>query len=500
MIAKARVLIASLLAIAALAGCGSGGPSGASPARLAPANTLFYLELTLRPQGAQHDAAESALTKVIGHSPDAAIQRGVTRLFRRAGLSYSNDIAPWLGQRIGIVLTSVSSPPNIGLIAPTNDPASALATLHRLARHASLRSATYRGLHYQIGTSNGTPLALGIVSRAAVVATPAAFTSIVDASRGRGLIASPAYRAAVRAMPAGPLVRGYADLSALRSRLRLLLSALPNTGAGTQVLPALLNRLNGAVAFSLTVRRDAFVADARSTVSHPATGSDVSGLPGQSWLALAGGTGSQRTVSLLRALRGNPAFAALLSRFRARTGLDLIRDVLPGLGKVELSVQGTSPLTLGAGLEATPTDAAAGRRLLAGIRRVASRSSSLMVSGNDRNFTISKRGSLLPRVLVTESGSKLVATFDEAVSQLRTPVLRLSDNPRFVTARRQLPAGSRVSAFLDFRSLAQLLQGLRSFTANPPSSNVLAILHRFDYLIVGSNPSSGQSRIVLALR
>jgi hypothetical protein len=490
--------VLSLVVALALAGCGSSGPSSASPARIAPTNTLFYLEVTVRPQGAQRDAAESALTRVIGHSPDSAIQRAVNRMFQRAGVSYGNDIAPWLGQRIGIVVTSLSSHPDVGLIAPTDDPASALAALHRLARHTRLRPASYRGLHYEIGSSNGTPLALGIVSRAAVVATPSTFTSIVDASRGRGLLATPGYRAALRAIPAASLVRGYADLSALRSQLRLLLSGLPGNEA--QGLPAVLARLNGTVGFSLSARPDAFVADVRSTSPHPGPGADVSGLPGQSWLALAGGSSSPRTVSLLRALRGNPAVARALSRFRARTGLDLIRDVLPGLGTVELSVQGTSGLTLGAGVMATPSDVAAGRRLLARIRQLASRSSSLSVQGNQHTFSITRRGSLLPRVLVTQTGSRIIATFDEAISQLATPSLRLSDSPRFTAARRQLPAGSRVSMFLDFRGLTQLLQGLPNLTANPRNAKVLAVLQRFDYLILGSNPSSGQSRAVLTLR
>jgi hypothetical protein len=500
-----RIVVLGVLAALALAGCGSSSdPSGASPARLAPANSLFYLELTVRPQGAQRDAVQSALTRVIGHSPDAEIQRAVAGAFQKAGVSYSHDISPWLGQRIGIVVTGVSSQPDVGLIAPTSDPSGALAALRRLARRAHLRSADYRGVHYQVGAANGKPLALGIVSRAAVVATPPVFTSIVDASEGHGLSTTPGFSGALQTIPQTALVRGYFNVSGLSSSLRLILGRLSSAagahGLQAQAVAALLHRFKGAVGFSLTAQPNAFVADVRSTTSHPSPGADVSALPAQSWLALAGGVGSQRTASLLNALRGSPAFAASLARFRSRTGLDLLRDVLPGLGRVELSIQGTSPLALGAGVLATPSDPAAGRRLLAGIHRLASRSPSLTVQGSEQNFAITKRGSLLPRILVSGSGSRIAGTFDESLSQLVAPSQRLSDNPRFSAARGRLPTGSRVSMFVDFRALAQLLQGLPSFSTNPHNARVLAVLQRFDYLVLGSDPATGQSRLVLALR
>jgi hypothetical protein len=501
---RARLALAGLLALVLLAGCGSSGPSGASPARLAPPNALFYLELTVRPQGAQHDDVQSALTQVIGHSPDAETQRLASRLFAHAGASYSKDIAPWLGQRIGIVITSASSRPDVGLIAPTNDPAGAVAALKRLARHAQLHPAMYRGLHYETATSKGRPLAWGIVSRAAVVASPATFTAIVDASRGRRLTAAPGFRAAMRRIPGTALVSGYADLSALASRLRPILSALPRTpgtpGLPAPVLSALLGRLKGAVGFSLAVHPRAFILDVHSTTPHPSRGADVSGLPGSSWLALAGGTGSQTNMSLLSALREDPAFAAALSGFQQRTGLDLIRDVLPALERVQLSVGGTSPIALGAGVLATPSHPAAGRRLLAGLHRLAARSSSLQVQGNDHAFSIARRGALLPRVFLTEEGSRLVGTLDETVGEFVKPLQPLSEAPRFTTARQQLPPGSRVTMFLDFRALAQLLGGLPSFTNNPKNARGLAILQRVDYLVLGSNSSTGQTRLVLAVR
>jgi hypothetical protein len=91
-----------------------------------------------------------------------------------------------------------------------------------------------------------------------------------------------------------------------------------------------------------------------------------------------------------------------------------------------------------------------------------------------------------------------VATLDETVADIATPSAPLSSNPRFVAARSQLPRGSRVSMFLDFRALSQLLANLPSFRSNPRNARVLAVAQRLDYLVLGS--AGGQSRLVLALR
>jgi hypothetical protein len=486
-----RLSVALVLVGLVLAGCQqSGTPSAANPAPLAPANSLIYLELTVRPQGAERVAIESALTRLVGHSPDAAIQSWIARVFARAHLNYATDVAPWLGQRVGIVVTSFR-PFSAGLIAPTNRPAAALRTVRRLEK-----------AHAHSGSMGG-PVSTGTVGHNLVVASPSTFKEIVAANHGHSLADTPAFTSAMAAVPSDALVRGYVNADGVSSSLRQLLSSpLPGATSSAplvrQALDALLAKLKGSDSFALSVAPKAFTIDVHT--SHPhGSPADVSGAPGQSWLALASNLNPAPIASLLSSLRASPGFAHLLAGIRAHLGIDLLHDVLPALGPFELSIQGTSPLTLGAGLAMTPSDTSAAMRLLAAIRRLAARSSSLTVQGSDTSFTITKTGLPIPRIQVALTGGRIVATVDESFSSLLSPATHLATNPRFTAAQAALAPGSKAAAFVDFHALAKLLGGLSSFTSTSNIGGITKVLGRLNYLVAGSDPAHGNARLVLAL-
>ena len=488
-----------------LAGCGTGQPSGADPAPLAPSNSLIYLQLTVRPEGSQRAAAESALTRLLGHSPDSAIQRLVGRALRHAGLSYGNDVAPWLGQRVGIVVTKLSRD-GLGLIAPTNAPSRALKTFRRLL-HVQLQPATYAGIHYQECVDPSRRLALGVVGQNAVLAAPAVFREIIDAFHGRRSLASTtAFASAFSAVPGTPLIKAYVNATRLGAALRTALRA----SGSRDVLPsglrqlygAALAKLHGTLGLSLTAASHALTVDVHSSATHTSHGGDVGSLPEQSWLALATGSLNLKPLEqvLNTELGRSPAMQLALSRLRAKLGLSLIHDVLPALGPIELSFQGTSALAVTGALVIQPSDLGAARRVMAAIHRLVSRSASLSVQGTAHNFTITKRGLPIPRVVVTETGGRVVVTLDESPAQALAPSTHLSASPRLAAARAQLAPGSRVPLFVDFRGIGQLLQGLSGVAGMPHSQGIVGVLGRLDYLVVGSSPAQGDLRLVLALR
>lgn len=499
---RVRLGVALLLVGLVLAGCGAGDPAGGNPAPLAPANSLIYLQLTVRPAGAQRAAVESALTRLLGHSPDAAIQRLVGRVLTHAGLSYGSDIAPWLGQRVGIVVTKFSRD-GLGLIAPTSAPSAALKTFRRVL-HVPLQSASYAGVHYQECVDPSRRLAFGAVGQNAVLAAPTVFKEIVDAFHGRNSLATtPAFGSAFSAVPGTPLIKAYVNATSLGATLRTLLSAhgdvLP---AGVQQLyGAALAKLHGTLGVSLTAAPHALTVDVHSSTQHGGHGGDVGSLPEQSWLALATGSLNLKPLEhvLTTALGQSPAMQLALSQLRARAGLSLVHDILPALGPFDLSFQGTSALAVAGGLVMHPSDLAAAGRVLTTIHRLLSRSASLSVQGTARNFTITRRGLPIPRVVVTETGGKLVVTLDESPAQALAPATHLSASPRLAAARARLAPGSRVPLFIDFRGIGQLLQGL-SNVAGMHTQGILGVLGRLDYLVVGSSPAQGDLRLVLALR
>jgi Protein of unknown function (DUF3352) len=485
-----------------LAGCGSsGGVSTASPAQLVPGNALAYIELTVRPQGSQSSDAQSALTRLVGHNPVPTLQSDIQKSFSSSGLNYKKDIQPWLGQRIAIAVMGLGST-NVALIAPTNNQSAALSALQKGEKNAHLTSTSYRGVNYQVGNDNGKPVAIGIVGHDAVAGGPAAFKAVVDASHGGSLSGNQTFNGAFGAIDSNAIMRGYLNGSALLSAVSHSsnLSSLPPSEQ--QALQAALQtgKLRGGGAFGLTLKPKTIIFEVHSAThgSGSGSGADVSGLPEGSWLALA--TGAVNVTQMQSLFSSNPTAGAVLNLFRQRYGVDLVHDVLPALGPIELAVQGTALPALQAGLSVTPSDAAAGSRVLGAIFNRLKQSKKLSVQGKPTSFSITKAGTILPRGTVEETGGRILATFDEAFSQFTSPSSTLSSNPAFGRAKSALPSASKVPFFVDFSTLSGLTSQIASFQSGGSNAKDQAVLERLDYLVLGSNPGQGDVRFVLGLR
>lgn len=510
------ILGALLIAVTgAIAGCGSssGSPSPLDPAQIAPAKAVAYVELTVRPQGSTRSSAESGLTKLLGYSPDANIQHAVGSLFKSSGLSYGSDVQPWLGQRVGVVFTAFSKS-GLGLIAPTNNPSAAVSALRKGEKNAGLTSQKYRGVTYQQGVDSGTPIALGIVGHDAVIASPTTFQQIVDVSRGSGsLLQQTAFSSAFGGLPASSLVRAYVNGPAAVSAIESIPSL---SAAARQELRVAIARTKvpRAATLSVSASSQSIAAEVRSVgtpLSTKRSTADVSHLSGGSWLALSTGAGLPKAFTSgfesgfmegfkRSALAQGVNPSTLLNLLQQRIGINIQRDLLPALGGLDLSLQGSTLLTVGAGLSLRPGDAAAGARLVADIRALVARGHSLQVNGGPRSFTLTKPGLPIPRIVVADLGRQIVATLDEPNFQtLLAPPTTLATNPSFERARSTLVPGSLVPLFVDFGPLASLLSQTPQFKSDPSDVKALGVLQRLDYLVFGFNQPAGAAQIVLGL-
>src|SRR5271166_4180387 len=100
-----------VLATVALAGCGSSSSPGSStdPADVIPASAPLYAGAVVRPDGTlKTDATAAAST--LTHQPDSyARLASVLQVPGSPPLTYSHDIAPWLGPNAGIFLSTLST-------------------------------------------------------------------------------------------------------------------------------------------------------------------------------------------------------------------------------------------------------------------------------------------------------------------------------------------------------------------------------------------------------
>jgi hypothetical protein len=479
-----------------LAGCGTAGPaapSAADPANLAPASTLIYISLTVRPQGNLGTQMRQALNKLGGPGAVNSIMGSINRGLGKTGMSYGANIRPWLGQRVGLVLTDLpqagaasgSIPSGMALIMPTKDPSAARAFVRRAVRRSP-------GTHGRV--SNGYAIYGGAL----------AYQQTLGLTPVDSLAESPGYRSTVSQLGSGTAAVMYMNLH----RFTQLSASSSTAGGRGSPLKQSRSRIgpNAALAAGVTMSPSAIRVDTVETgVKHSTRGStaDVGGLPAGSWLALATGSTGTNFAKEFRA-----GFQLGLTSSLSREGLSgsvlagamagrlafLERDVLPALGPVSLAVGGTSPLNLRVGLKLHPSSLAAATRLLGTFRALAARSPALGVAGKATHFSVKvPTGSSL---LVSEVARAVVATYGFASPRgFLSPASKLASDPAYRQAVSQLPAGSHVPFYLSFAPIAALVQ----LTDHQPSAaHTIRVLNQLSYLIVGG--TSGRSRMVLGLR
>jgi Protein of unknown function (DUF3352) len=327
----------------ALAGCGSSSSPGSSadPAAVVPASAPLYASAVVRPSGTlKNDATATART--LTHQPDSyARLASVLQVPGSPPLTYSHDIAPWLGPNAGIFLTTLSSTPSGtdqleqlltqvlqsgssstsawpfgttgvqgAIVLDTSDAAKAGSFINTEAQRSGAHAASYRGVVYQ-ATAGGD--AFGIVDRLAVLGTVTGLHSVIDTSLGGPSLAHVAdYSKLLASAPSGALANVYSNPAASGSgsaaggskRAAGSASSVAGgtSGSGTPGLSGLLGLLGGShtLAVSLIPSTSSIALDVDSLASNT-TSSNSSGLlasaaspegaralselPGESWLA-----------------------------------------------------------------------------------------------------------------------------------------------------------------------------------------------------------------------
>jgi hypothetical protein len=316
--ARTTVLAAALalaVSAAALAGCGSGGGSpgtSADPAGVVPASAQAYAGADVRPEGTEASNALAA-GRALTHQADP-----YTRLLAALqtpgspALDYKRDVAPWLGRRAGVFVTSLA---DAGALLPlleqgllgipagahsfpfgsgaaqgafvldTRDAGKARAFVEAQAAHAGAQRASLDGVAYE---HTGGGVAFALVDRFAVIGSEGGVRAVIETAHGSSSLArSAAYSQLVAAAPAGALAHLYTNPvqpgSAARGSAAGPLALLTGSRAANVSLVA--------APTSLSVYADSRASASTGTPGGLlASGSEGSRafdeLPGESWLAL----------------------------------------------------------------------------------------------------------------------------------------------------------------------------------------------------------------------
>ena len=247
--------------------------------KMVPATMDVYAVANLDPSVSQKLDLLQAVHRFPATRTDAAIAAKLDQGFKDSGVSYTGDIAPWLGSEIGFAvrLNGTATDTRAALFAVSRDDGKARAFLTKLrtaskGKKNQRHDESYDGVAISVGTPIGSAGANGkqvefaayaMVDHVAVIATSdALIRDIVDTDKGRAarLVDASDYKATLMKLPADRVGLLYVDGKSIVRELR---SAMTKTSSVN--LPALkglgdLDALQG-LGMAVWARPDGIVAD-----------------------------------------------------------------------------------------------------------------------------------------------------------------------------------------------------------------------------------------------
>jgi hypothetical protein len=499
-------------------GCGGSGDDASDLAALVPPDAPLYLEGTVRP--GPDEAAIDSIASAVGvpGDPGDLIVASLDRALAQDGLSYADDIEPWLGDRVALFFRSFkeskgSDMPDFGAVVETSDSGAAQDFLDEARDDPSVRGQerSYGGVHYLLDQDG---IAFGLVDGALVIGTEGSLMAAVDASKGESLASFDGYTQMVGALPDDRLATAYGDPETL---IDASIKSGETSSREAAAAKGLFGPLfEGPVAGGLEVRDDSITID----LSLPSEGglptnasSLLETLPADAWAAYAfddaGDTvgGAIAQLEAVGRAAGEPELrpGSISHAFHASTGLDLDRDVLRLIDSAAAFASGTIPADLRLGLDLKTTDPKASARTIEALRKPLDKLPHTTVGpppgDADAGLSLTNPGG--PGALVIElAGDLITASVAAESDQAKGGGAEggLGHSEGFQAATAALGGEFPPLAFLDFSRLLDVAEGTGSLDSgiDPTTRQVLDALA---FAAIGAHPNGNGAvvRIVLGL-
>jgi hypothetical protein len=505
---KARLVlpVVAVLAALAFAGCG-GGSDSTDPASLAPADTPLYFQVLLRPQGQLKSDVETLASTISGFSDPTGelidlLDRSMNEEPNLSGrrLSFAKDIEPWLGQRAGVFLESLSGEPPTAVVIQTTDTDAAQAFVDH-GRQQGDKDRGYRGVDYILDGDDDT--AAGVVGDFLVVGSEKALKSAVDVSEGENSLAEQGeFTGALDEAPAGSLADVYVDVGL----------AIEQSGEGIddqalQVLKAGgIDPTEATVLASVVPAPDQveidFSSDLGGEESIPTGDASqlLSSLPADSFVALAfPGLGEQ----LGEAIDGLDASGIpgevpphRLKSTLAQAGINL-DQIVGSIGDAAVFAEGSGENNLGGALVLTAKDATEATNTVSNIGLLLRASGAPGVTavsgfgGRASGFSIRDEELGPMPLVVVAMGDRIAIGYGlgPALQGVSANDTQLAETPAFADAVAALGA-TPIAGFLDGPGTLRLAEGLGA-ASDPGFQRARQYLAKVDFLALGTGAEGG---------
>jgi hypothetical protein len=509
-----RLTVLAVLALAAvvLTACGSDSGSdsadlGPDPASLVPADTPFYVEAVVRPEGQLGDDLESALSKLLvtddvsGKLHDA-IDEGLAS--ENEDLTYENDIAPWLGARAGVYFNGYDAKTNdaegAAVVAITDADAAQSFVDKASESGGKTRQQDYNGVQLTVNQKDDT--AVAIDGDFLLAGSTQGVEDSIDAKDGDNFAGVDDSTTGFDTVPDNTIFTLYADpqgaLDLVKSSGEIPADQLK------QIEDQLAQMGDGPIDAWGTVTDSSmgFGASAPAADNAPDPTDLVTTFPADSWLAFAAsGVGDQISNSIAQFKAGfeaglqdaAPNLSAQvdpIQMFQDATGLNLEED-LAWIGDVGGFVEGTSIFGLGGGLVVTTDDQQAAEDAVSKVQQAIGGSRDLKVTPSQDGFDIQAQGAPLGAQVAVEDDKVVVAAGADTVDDVLSPSETLGDSDTFQAAEDDLGNDLTPSFFVNFAPILDLVDSTGQ--SDPDIESARPYLNALDFLIGGSKVDGDRS-------
>jgi hypothetical protein len=517
---NSKLLRAALLGLLSalvlfLAACGGGddsdsdsGDLGPDPATMAPGDVPFYAEVVVKPTGSMSDDFNSAVGKLI-HSDDpggmirSALDDELSSDPDSGGITYTDDIEPWLGTRAGIFVSNIdakSDDADVAAAIAVTDTSGAQSFIDKLKESGGAKTSdeSYNGVDYTYEASDDS--AVGIDGDFLLVGTKAGFEAAVDAGAGDSLADNSDASSALDEAPDNALFSVYVDTKSIVDLIKSS-GEIPASQLN-QIDDQLAQFANGPAVAWGTVSDSAFALSFSGPAGEDQSApSDlISTFPADSWLAFAtsdlGKTLQNSVDQFTEGFKAGfeasapPGFNASdydpIAMLKQQTGIDLSKD-LTWIGDAGGFVEGSSVLGLGGGLVLESNDDQAASQTIDRLQQALSSNRQLKrqikISPSDNGFSIQAAGAPVGAEVAVEDGKVVFAAGAATVDDVLDPSETLDGSDRFNSAKDALGDGSTPSFFLDFAPVISLVDS--SASSDPDYQAAKPYLDSLDYLVAG---------------
>ncbi len=530
---RLTILLAALVLALTVSACGGGDSTtatadlGPDPATMAPADALIYVDAVIKPDGTMSEDLDSALSKLLATDDPGgmlrdAIDSGLSSDPSSGGLTYTDDIEPWIGARAGGFLSGYDAKTQQGEGAVSfavTDTGAAQAFIDKLATSDPTTKTTdesYQGIDYKLDQNGNS--AVGIDGDFLVAGTEQGFKDAVDAGTGDSLADDADASAARDDAPDNSLFSGYVDTAAA---IDLIKSSGAFSGAQLKQFDEQVSQYaTGPIEFWGAAGPSMLTLGASSPSQEGSTGpSDlVSTFPADAWLAFASANVGEQLQTTIQQFQSGFADALQagsipgggyssglkvdpLAQVKQATGLDLEKD-FSWIGDAGGFVQGSSVLGLGAGLVLEATDEDAAKATVGKLQSALQGTSSLQVSPTDTGFSVQVAGAPIGAEVGLQDGKVVVAVGSDTIDDVVSTDNTLEGSDRFNAASDALGDGVTPSFFLDFPPVISLIESTGQATQDLGYQAAKPYLDALDYLVSGSKVDGDRSMgsLVLGLR